>query len=83
MNKILVDVYCPITGKHYDMYLPTTLLFLEAKVLMASIIEKQANHQFFKENQIVLCDYQTGKLIADNVTIQETKLKHGTQFILM
>ena len=83
MNKILVEVYCPITNRSYDVYVPPTLVVYEVKVLIANLIENISGNKYFDLNQVVLCDYDTGKIISDKATFDDLKIKNGFKLLLI
>lgn len=83
MNKVLVEVYCPITNKCYDIYVPTTLVVYEVKIMIAHLIEDIANNKYFDNNQVVLCEYETGQIIDDRMTFDELKIINGFKLLLI
>lgn len=83
MNKVLVEVWCPITNRNYDIYVPTTLVVYEVKIMIARLIEEISNSKYFYQNQVVLCDYKTGKIISDEMTFDELKIKNGFKLLLI
>lgn len=83
MNKLLVEVICPITNQQYDFYIPVFLTFSEIKVLIAKNIENKSKNTYFQDNQIVLCDYETGRILLDEKTPQDLKMKNGYKMIIM
>lgn len=83
MDKVLVEVYCPINNKNYDVYIPKTLVVYDVKILLAKLIENVSNSQYFYENQVLLCDYESGKIIGDNLTFDELNIKNGYKLLLI
>lgn len=83
MNKVLVEVFCPVTNKSYDIYVPTNLVVYEVKILISKLIEDISNTKYFKLGQVVLCDYQTGQIISDQMSFDDLKIKNGFKLLLI
>ncbi|MDE6952180.1 MAG: hypothetical protein K2P09_00035 [Erysipelotrichales bacterium] len=83
MNKLLVEVICPMTNQSYDFYIPVGLTFSEIKMLIAKTIENNSINTYFKDNQIILCDFETGKILYDEKTPQDLNIKNGYRMLIM
>lgn len=82
MDKLLVEIYCPITNKTYDMYIPLNLVFGEIKLLVANLIENEASNKYFRKNQIVLCKYDDGSIYRENKTPQDECVNNGEKMMI-
>ncbi|WRK55368.1 hypothetical protein SD457_11570 [Coprobacillaceae bacterium CR2/5/TPMF4] len=82
MDKLLTEIYCLITNKTYDIYIPLNLVFGEIKLLIANLIEYESNSRYFKGNQIILCKYADGSIFPENKTPQDECLKNGDKLMI-
>ena len=82
MDKLLIEIYCPITNKTYDMYIPLNLVFGEIKLLIANLIERESNNRYFTGNQIILCKFVDRSICPENKTPQDECLKNGEKLMI-
>lgn len=83
MDKLLVEVYLPYTGKAYDIRLPSDIVIADAIQLICSALEKVTNSVYRAADDAVLCDKDSKQILDINKTAVELNLKNGSQLILI
>lgn len=80
--KVLVEIFCPITNRCYDVYIPEMLTVYEIKIMIAQMIESLSESKYFYKDGIVLCDFQNGKILNDYLIFKELDIKNGCKLLL-
>lgn len=83
MNKVLVELYVPSLGKSYDVYIPLTSRVAEVKVLLAKAIGDLSEGGYPPMNEVLLCDYITGKEYDVNLKVYELEIDNGSKLMLI
>ena len=83
MNKILVTVYVPAVEKKYDMFVPINVKVSEfINSLQDSILE--LSNDFYEKNEnAVLIDSLTCKVINSNNIVKFSGLRNGSFVMLL
>lgn len=84
MYKILLEVICPATGKHYDFWISKKLRISEVIVkLVSEISAKEANPELFADiDTIILLSTKFGALDL-KLSIGATGLCSGDTVLLL
>ena len=83
MNKVLVQLYIPVTGKKYDVRLPRSISVKQATELLASFYTGMMGGAFIPDADSVLCDMETGIMYNVNSSVASLNLKNGSRLMLI
>lgn len=83
MDKVMVSLYIPATGKNYDIRLPQSLSVSQATELISVFFANGARGAFIPDASSVLCDRESGNIYPVNSSIQKLKLKNGSRLMLI
>ncbi len=83
MDKILVEVFVPITEKKYDIFIPSTIKISELIYLIGSALSNISQGLFIMNRETILCFKENGVILDINLSIYESCLHNGSQLILI
>ena len=83
MDKVMVSLYIPATGRNYDIRLPQSLSVAQATALISTFFAHSARGAFIPDASSVLCDSESGNIYPVNSSIQELRLKNGSKLMLI
>lgn len=83
MDKYLIEVYLPYTGKSYDLRIPSDITIADAINLISIALEKVTDGVYRSTKDSVLCDRENRQILDINKTADELNLKNGSQLILI
>lgn len=84
MDKILVEIYVPIIGKSYDVYLPPELMVVEVAERLRNMIfqlNPEEKYCLKKVTHSILCRRDNGVRLRANQHVREC-MKNGTKLLL-
>ncbi|MBP3542872.1 MAG: hypothetical protein J6J86_01460 [Lachnospiraceae bacterium] len=82
-NKVLIQLYIPVTGENYDIFLPRTLSVGQATRLIASFFYGMTGGAYIPNDEAVLCNMDDGKIYSVNSSVEDLKLKNGSKLMLI
>lgn len=83
MNKVLVELYIPVTGRHFDIKLPQTLSVAKATELIATFFNGEMGGAYIPDEHTSLCDMKTGCIYNVNASIESLHLHNGSKLMLI
>lgn len=83
MNKVMVQLTIPATGKQYDIMIPVGLSVGEATDLIAEFFAGVTGGGYMPGKDAVLCDMEQGKIFDVNLTVESLGLKNGARVMLI
>ena len=83
MNKLLIQLYIPVTGKKYDIQLPQTISVYQATRLIASFFAGMTGGAYIPDKSSTLCDMTSGVVYNVNSSVESLHLKNGTKLMLI
>lgn len=83
MNKVLVQLYIPVTGKKYDVRLPQSISVKQATELLASFFTGMMGGAYIPDADAVLCDMESGIMYNVNSSVASLNLKNGSKLMLI
>lgn len=83
MNKIIVEIYVPIMGKTYDVFVPKNKKISEINKLLSKSISDLTDGMFIMTDDNILCDRNTGKVLDINLSVCELGMKNGSKLMLI
>lgn len=83
MNKVLVQLYLPVTGARYDVRLPEMLSVRQATEIIAAFFKGMMGGAYIPDDCSSLCDMETGVIYNVNSSVESLKLKNGAKLMLI
>lgn len=83
MDKILVKVYIPMLGENYDVWIPCNKKIYEVIGLLVNAVNDLNNQKYNPVRIPILYDKQTGEEYDINASLKDTKIRNGTEMILI
>ncbi len=83
MDKILVEVYVPILGKAFDVFIPQTLQIYEILKLLNKAISDMSDGLYMSNENTVICNRQNGSILNINLSAYELGLHNGSKLMLI
>lgn len=83
MNKVLIELCIPVTGKTYDIMLPKTLSVAQAKELLTTFFEGGSGGGYLPDEHTLLCSMETGRVYNVNSSVEELRLRNGSRLMLI
>ena len=83
MNKLLVEIFVPIAGKSFEVFLPLHLSGYEAMQLIIKIAADLTDGLFVASEETTLCRKEDGSILNLNQPIWKLELKNGDGLTLI
>lgn len=83
MEKTLVSVLLPATGREYDFWVPDDMLLKEVTVLIAEAMQVAEPSFYRRSSNAALMHNVTGAMLPPNVTVSEFGLTDGDRLSLV
>lgn len=83
MEKVLVNIYVPILGTSYDIFVPLQSKIHEITTLINKAVSELSEGLFIPDAKTTLCMRDTGNIINVNLSVYEAGFKNGTKLILI
>lgn len=83
MNKVMVQLCIPVTGKNYDILLPKTLSVSQATHLIAGFFTGMTGGAYIPNQESVLCSMEDGRIYHVNSSVENLHLKNGSKLMLI
>ena len=83
MNKILVEVYVPAIGEHFEIFAPVDIpIGVVTKVITDGVVEV-TNERYVASNCEQLCLKESVGLLNSRCTLADYGIKNGMQLYLV
>jgi len=83
MRKVLIEIFVPAASQKYDVFLPNHLLLSEAVKMIGKAAADISNGLFQSDEDTVLCNREDGAILNVNLSVEELKLRNGSQLMLI
>ena len=83
MDKILVEIFVPVAGKSFEIFLPLHLLGHEVIHLVIKIASDLTDGLFVASQETAICRKEDGAILNLNQTVWKLKLKNGDKLALI
>ncbi|WP_453993508.1 methyltransferase [Bacillus nitroreducens] len=83
MDKVLVEVFIPASGKSYDVFIPVGSKLYEVTYLLANTMTELSVGSFIATDTTVVCDRETGTIYDINQTVEELGFMNGKKLMLV
>ena len=82
-NKVLVTIIVPLIEKKYEVFLPVNKKIGEISSLLSKGLVDVSNGYYIVTNKEKFYNRITGKEYNNNVILQKTDIRYGTQLVFM
>jgi hypothetical protein len=83
MNKVLVEIFLPASGKTFDVYIPLESQMSEVLSLVSSLLSDLSDGTYKAGGTEVLCDAATGIIYNINMAVAELGIQNGSKLMLI
>ena len=83
MKKILVNVFIPILGIGYDVFIPNDLKMGEVAALLKKAVVELSDGQIVVSEATAICMRNTGTILDINHTAYELGIKNGSKLMII
>ena len=82
MDKLLIEVYVPAIASAFDISIPREARVFELLPLITTAVAQRSGGLFIP-NDAVLCNGSTGAIFGNNMSVDDMRLKNGSQLMLI
>lgn len=83
MNKILLELFIPATGKIIEIRVPRNLKVATARDMIIGYLKSLSELEYVPSDRSVLCDYETGAIFEANLFINQLGLMNGSKIMII
>lgn len=83
MEKVLVEVFVPVIGTAYDVFIPLKSSMAEVAQLLKKAVTDLSNGHFVATEETSVCYRENGTIININMTVYELGIRNGTKLMLI
>lgn len=83
MNKLLVVVYVPLLGEHYDVFIPINKKIGTIKKVIIDTINELSDNSIENPNKMKLYSKEDCKVYDNNIYVKNSNIKNGTILMLL
>lgn len=83
MEKVLVEVFVPVIGTEYDVFIPLRSSMSEVAQLLKKAVTDLSNGHFVATDETSVCYRENGSILNINMTVYELGIRNGTKLMLI
>ena len=83
MDKVLVEIFVPVAGQSYDVFIPQSVKMSEIILLVSKSIADLSAGKFKPDASTILCDADSGNIFNINLSVYELEIKNGSRLMLI
>lgn len=83
MDKVLVEVFVPVLGSSFDIFIPLQSMMYEVLELIKKAIVDLSNGRFIANQNTTICHREDGSIININLSVYELKIRNGSKLMLI
>ncbi len=83
MDKILIEVFIPVAGKVFEIFVPSELMMHEALELICKMVTQMCDGVFVAGKDTVICHRDTSDILNINLSVSELGLNNGSKLMLI
>ena len=83
MNKVLVEIYVPAIGEHFDIFAPVDVPIRDLTKVITDGVVEAANERYVASNREQLCMKAPAGLFDPMYTLEDYGVKNGMQLYLV
>lgn len=82
-ENVYVELHLPANQKKYDVKIPKHISVDQATKMLICLFEEMEQGEYIPDMSAVLCDYQTGRVLNINESINSLNLHNGSKLMLI
>lgn len=83
MEKILIELFVPVLGSTFDIFIPKQAYMYEILELMKKAVTEMGEGRFMADEGTVICYRENGAVININLSVGELELHNGSRLMLI
>ena len=83
MDKVLVEVFVPVIGAEYDVFIPLRSGMAEVLELLKKAVTDLSDGQFVSTDETIVCYRENGSIINVNMSVYELGIHNGSKLMLI
>ena len=83
MKKVLVEVFVPVIGESYDVFIPPTSQMSEVLELLKKAITDLSAGRYVATSSTSICYRESGSIININMSVYELGIHNGSKLMLI
>ena len=83
MEKVLVEVFVPVIGEAYDIFIPLKSDMSEVAQLLKKAVTELSNGHFVASEETSVCYRENGTIINVNMSVYELGIRNGSKLMLI
>ncbi len=83
MSKILVEIYVPVLGVSWDMFIPQELKMHEILNMIKKSVIDLSGGRFVANENTVICYREDGTILNINLSVDELGIRNGSKLMLI
>ncbi len=85
-NEYLVEIYYPIVSSSFDIYIPRNIKISKLIDLLLNMFNSKYKNNLIVgdlKKKMILCEFQTGKMLNINFSVEQSGIQNGSKLILI
>ena len=83
MEKVLIEVFVPVLGESYDVFIPLTSPMYEVLELLKRAVTEMSDGRFIADESTAICHREDGTIININLSVYELELRNGSKLMII
>lgn len=83
MDKLLVNMYCPVHEQSYDLLLPKHLQVGEVAEMLSDYLKIGDRENSDEKDKLLICNLESGEVYENSVHIGDLNLHIGTRLMII
>lgn len=83
MDKVLVEIFVPVLGCSYDVFIPLRSPMSEVLELIKKAISEISDGRFKPNENTAICNRKDGTIINVNLSVYELGIRNGSKLMLI
>ena len=82
-EKILIELHLPAIQKQFDVKIPKHISVDQATKMLICLFEEMEQGEYIPAMEAVLCDYESGRTLNINASVESLNLHSGSKLMLI
>lgn len=83
MDKILIEVYVPLLGTAWDVFIPQDVKMYEVLDMIKKAVANLSGGRFVADENTAICYRDSGAILNINLSVSELSLHNGSKLMLI
>lgn len=83
MEKVLVEIFVPVLGKTFDIFVPLELQMCEVLELIKKAVSEMSEGRFVVNDSTLICNRKDGTILNINLSVYRLGIKNGSKLMLI